>query len=523
MHMLHPEFPVAAFISIPLVLCSLPSHIRAGSVCTLALIAWLAIVSTIRGVNSLVWAGNVDVRLLVWCDITTKIIVGFTYAVPAAAVCVLRHLEQVSSTRYARTTKSDKRRRQKIEVAMCFGLPMIGMALHYVVQGHRFDIIEDFGCNPTVYFSLAAIMILSIPPFFLSLVSFVYAALALRNFLQRRVEFAAHLRNSQSSISSSRYFRLMALAVIEMIWDSGVNAYLIEFNSSTGLRPWISWANVHSNFSRVAQFPTILLPPSYLNQLVLQWWVVPISCILFFVFFAFGEEAMSDYRAAIQWVRRVVLRQRLNPSRSFGVSSVLPVHRPNVNITWADLSDTTAGHDVKNWEDLSLKMPYIQSPIESLPHYANEDPRSSQDSQSSRSSPPPSPFQSEQHATAPKSESSITISARTTLHCMPAEVPLLLEPQPPVTNQVPVSHYSWCPSSRSASIAGASLLPTRPSTDLGISVSPAYRPDVTLDSSYHEKAFFSSAPFGPNLISCPSPAHLPGTDGVRFNVEKLVR
>lgn len=50
------------------------------------------------------------------------------------------------------------------ELVMCVLLPIIDMALRtrisapslivltrfadYVVQGHRFDILEDFGCNP---------------------------------------------------------------------------------------------------------------------------------------------------------------------------------------------------------------------------------------------------------------------------------------------------------------------------------------------------------------------------------------
>lgn len=88
--MRHPEFPIVSFLSIPLLLCSLPSHARvcsstsstsdkcqtnsdqqAGSVSIMSMIAWLAVVSIIRGINALVWAGNVDVRLQVWCDIST--------------------------------------------------------------------------------------------------------------------------------------------------------------------------------------------------------------------------------------------------------------------------------------------------------------------------------------------------------------------------------------------------------------------------------------------------------------------
>lgn len=220
--------------------------------------------------------------------------------------------------------------------------------IDYVVQGHRLDIIEDFGCYPPVYFSVAALMILWVPPFLMSLCSFVFAgmaditefrtvlilllaAMALHHIMRRRIEFAAHLRNSQSALSPGRYIRLMAMALVEMLWDTGVNAYIIWFNITFGgFEPWISWDNVHSNFSRVAVFPAFLIPPKFSTQLIWQWWIVPISCFFFFFFFAFGEEARADYSAGIAWFRRSVLRRGSGGTWKCGVYSnafVLPTHR----------------------------------------------------------------------------------------------------------------------------------------------------------------------------------------------------
>ncbi|KAF8587699.1 fungal pheromone STE3G-protein-coupled receptor [Ramaria rubella] len=324
--MRRPELPIVSFLSIPLLLASLPSHVRAGSVSTIALIAWLGVMSLIRGVNALIWANNFVVRLEVWCDITTKLAVGFTVAVPAAALCILRHLESVASNRSARSTKADKIRRQRFEAIMCFGLPVVFMALHYVVQGHRFDLFEDFGCYPTVYFSIAAIFLVYVPPLALSLTTFVYAAMALRHFMRHRIEFAAHLQNSHSAISASRYFRLMSLAIVEMFWDTGVNIYIIWFNTLTGVRPWISWENVHSNFSRVGIVPEFINPPELVTQLLFQWWIIPVSCIAFFIFFGFGEEAVSDYRGVVTWFRQKILRHRVDIPRRHPNNFGLPTH-----------------------------------------------------------------------------------------------------------------------------------------------------------------------------------------------------
>ena len=152
--------------------------------------------------------------------------------------------------------------------------------------------------------------------------------MALHHIIRRRIEFAAHLRNSRSALSPGRFLRLMAMAIVEMLWDTGVNAYIIWFNVTFGgFEPWISWANVHSNFSRVAVFPAFLIPHMFLTQLIWQWWIVPISCLFFFFFFAFGEEARADYLATIGWVRRKFLQRDSGNSGTYGNSFILPTHR----------------------------------------------------------------------------------------------------------------------------------------------------------------------------------------------------
>ena len=61
--------------------------------------------------------------------IATKIIIGSTYALPAACLCICIHLEQVASGRLTQSGYAVKKRRQWFEAAMCFGLPAVFMAL----------------------------------------------------------------------------------------------------------------------------------------------------------------------------------------------------------------------------------------------------------------------------------------------------------------------------------------------------------------------------------------------------------
>nr|AYF56465.1 pheromone receptor [Coriolopsis trogii] len=306
--MAYPILPVTAFIGAVLVLIPLPSHWRARNYATVSLVAWLFLLDVIYGVNSTIWNDNVRIRFLVWCDITTKLTIGASVALPAAAMCICKHLESVASGRIVRVSHADKRRRMFFELAMCYLFPVVVMALHYVVQGHRFDIVEAFGCQPATYYSIPGVFIVWFPPLLLAAVSMVYATMALYHFIHHRVTFAAVLNNASSSITPNRYLRLMALAITEIVWQIVLTAFPMYDNISFGLRPWTNWADVHSDWLRVDQYTLDEFLPSYRTQLFLFYFVLPASSLLFFLFFGFGEQAVKDYCQSADWIRCKVFR-----------------------------------------------------------------------------------------------------------------------------------------------------------------------------------------------------------------------
>lgn len=198
------------------------------------------------------------------------------------------------------------------------------------MQGHRFDIVEAIGCQPATYYSVPAVFIVWFPPLLLSTITFVYAgmlsavahncpcvwtdfgltiALALYHFFRQRITFAAALSSSGSSLNTSRYLRLMAMSITEMAWGTSLTAVTMYDNIAPGLRPWTNWADVHSNFGRIATFRLFMIPPGYLRQIFVMWWAMPVSAYIFFLFFAFGEESVRDYKRVYTWVKTKVLRR----------------------------------------------------------------------------------------------------------------------------------------------------------------------------------------------------------------------
>lgn len=210
----------------------------------------------------------------------------------------------------------------------------------FVVQGHRFDIFENTGCQAAVYISVPAIMIIWFPQLLFAVITMVYAgtsilliskipltdilsfpflALALHHFLRRRLVFAAHLQHTNSSLTTRRYLSLFAMAVTLMTWGTVFTAYNLYNNAAPGLRPWTTWADVHSNFSRIAQYPDLIIPPQFLAIMMLFWWTMPVSSLIFFIFFGFGEEAQKGYRKLWNLFKTKVLR-KCDKSSFFKVS-----------------------------------------------------------------------------------------------------------------------------------------------------------------------------------------------------------
>ncbi|KAF8512954.1 pheromone A receptor-domain-containing protein [Hysterangium stoloniferum] len=316
---------------------------KSRSIPIISLVAWMTVMNIIHGVDSLAWANNVDIKLERIPILhsshqfngapapATKIEIGYTFAVPAAGLCLMRHLESVAAAR---------------QFSWCSvrSLPCEAYDVTYT--------------SPQILSSKAIDSILSRT----SVAVRPFTAFTLRHFLRHRISFATHLRNSQSAISPNRYFRLMALAVVEMTWDIGINVYLLTANFSMAtLLPWINWQNVHAHFSRVQQLPKFLVTASFMNQEILVWWFVPFTCVLFFLFFAFGEEAMSDYRACFSWFRRTILRQRVEKPKNRG--EILPSYRHDIHIN-TNKRDL-AGDDTKApWDSCSISLPDLTTPSE---------------------------------------------------------------------------------------------------------------------------------------------------------------
>ncbi|KAG2029751.1 pheromone A receptor-domain-containing protein [Suillus americanus] len=334
----YPLYPIFAFLGFVVVLVPLPWHLQAWNSGTCYYMIWTALSCLNQFINSIVWHNNAINWAPIWCDISIRIMLGASVGIPAASLCINRRLYNIAKVHAAALTDEAKRRAILIDTLICVLFPMIVVALQYVVQGHRFDIYEDVGCYPFIYNTLPAFFLSDSWPIIIGLVSSVYCGapllggllsafllptgLSLKAFYLRRAQFTQFMA-SNKSLSTSRYFRLMALAVTEILCTIPLASFMIWLNSAAQpVQPWVSWEYVHYDFSRVVQYPSVLWTANYLVVIAVQLtrWFVVICAFVFFVFFGFAAEARKNYGIAFWWVAKI-----------FGFHPAKPQQRMNSN------------------------------------------------------------------------------------------------------------------------------------------------------------------------------------------------
>ncbi|KAK7036238.1 fungal pheromone STE3G-protein-coupled receptor [Favolaschia claudopus] len=311
----------APFVGLVLILLTLPHHWRVKNIATLSIIAWLSAYNLIFGVNAIIWDGNFENRAPVWCDIVTKIKIGADVALPGCVLCMAKRLNRIA---YGLEMSPSGWRHRMLDFLLCWGFAFLVMALHIIVQGHRFDILENIGCIPAVYTSWPSIIILDLSGLIPAILALVFCGLTLLKLYRRRVAFRIALRNTQSSLTPSRFIRLMIMTFFLGTWSTvliSVSTYNEYYE--TGLDPWTSWADVHFHFSYIGQYPLSedVFPPSVIRCTYVLWAAIPLSSLSFFLFFGVGKDAMKDYRASADWIRRNIFRKR----RPLSVSEE-PIH-----------------------------------------------------------------------------------------------------------------------------------------------------------------------------------------------------
>ncbi|KAJ7749700.1 pheromone A receptor-domain-containing protein [Mycena metata] len=285
--------PVLSFICAGLLAVFLIILIRRLTVNTsnVAIVLWLLLGNAVHAVNTIVWSSNNEPRISVWCDIVTKLLLGTTVALPGVCLCSARYLELLSSDRKIYPHTYSKRFHTLLDVALCYVLPLLYMILHFAVQDHRFDLVQNFGCSASIHRSTPAVLIMIIPPLILCSISLVLCLLTVWNYARLSSErFTSHLSARSNSISVPLFTRRVAKSILLT-----ATVLIVTLFPLLGPRNQ-SWAQFHPNYSQIL----FVREPAEVGAVQTVWWSIPVVSIVYLVLTLVLGETTDTF----SWVRR---------------------------------------------------------------------------------------------------------------------------------------------------------------------------------------------------------------------------
>jgi len=235
--------------------------------------------------------------------------------IPCAVYCVSRKLQRITSPNF-RPSSSNRTGRFLREIGLCAGLPVLYSISTIIDQGHRFNIIEGKGCQPSIYLSPVTVVIDLGMPLFVSALSIVhsctlkawgrsevltfYTGVALRNFIKRKSEMDAVLENSKSGMNVPKFLRAISYTIADLAINFPLllTSFIMQLHHGN-MKPYISWSFVHAEFNRVAQYRLSDLHSDdgkrFLTLCDITAWMLCTSGILFFALFGLSLDARAHY------------------------------------------------------------------------------------------------------------------------------------------------------------------------------------------------------------------------------------
>lgn len=116
-----------------------------------------------------------------------KLQTGVGPGLSGAGLCITRRLAKVATSQSVLLDRRQRRNDMIVDTCIGIAIPVIIMIASVVVQPHRFDLVEGFGCNLPLWLSIPAVCIIPLWPIVFSLASSIYGSKSTRKGLGSRI------------------------------------------------------------------------------------------------------------------------------------------------------------------------------------------------------------------------------------------------------------------------------------------------------------------------------------------------
>lgn len=157
--------PMFALLGILVTYFPFRSFLSHGNVPAISIVIATNICNAMSFLNATIW--HSDNQASWWfgyglCDIEALLRYPITMALATSLCALSKRLADCLDTSNAvvHQTAATKRRRFFFDIAFCWTIPLLQLALHYVVQNARYQIFPVFGCSDSVDQSWPTIVII---------------------------------------------------------------------------------------------------------------------------------------------------------------------------------------------------------------------------------------------------------------------------------------------------------------------------------------------------------------------------
>ncbi|VDC04515.1 unnamed protein product [Peniophora sp. CBMAI 1063] len=312
---------IACFLTLSVLLTSPLRHAFNRGVCLLS--AWVSMMSLVTGIQAVVWRKSSDTTLIPgFCDISIRLQIGSISAETACTLIITRYLFRVVQHPLRPIDEYERRRRMLLNYALVIGLPLLTNVLYYVVQNSRFQVVEEFGCLPTIEPSGLAILILNGIPTIFVLISATYMTRTMLILCQHKRNLQ-RLFGNQSIISHSVYLRILSFGFILLLFCTVavVNFFPLPDKFYPG------WSAVHKDWDAVSVSAEEWRTEGTFVFFTIVWygWYNVFLAVVIFGVFGLTRDARAAYMRVFDALRTRSLRR----SRPQSELSTLPLAYEN--------------------------------------------------------------------------------------------------------------------------------------------------------------------------------------------------
>ncbi|KAI0033475.1 GPCR fungal pheromone mating factor [Vararia minispora EC-137] len=335
----YPLFPIVALISCVMLLHVLGTGLvrQSWNFGVMALCFGLFWLNLTFAVSHIVWAHSADLKAYVYCDIATHIQIFVAILRPASTLIITRRLYLI----LAEGGLHPPSRREVGQLAfLAISLTTPLSIIDYIVQSSRFGIMLGVGCFEGLADTYLSVLLLGSWSVTLPLISCTFfPAWIVWQIIRRRREIA-ELRGSNGTAISGSYFRILAIASLDILLTlpSGIAQFVLNLVSlvEEGAPFYSSWAEVHQDFAPISVSGTGGSPAS-LALTYLTFWMPVVLALLISLLIGTTRESFERYQLVFRRIATSFGFPRRRCSTGQDISFIILGARGDPETAYADL------------------------------------------------------------------------------------------------------------------------------------------------------------------------------------------